>query len=80
MVSKANFTKKRVLVVDDSSYNLFVMKALLGEIQYFEVETAENGLIAIEICQVKDFDVIFMDLQMPVMDGFEVSIERHLVL
>lgn len=37
------------------------------------VEIVENGKLAVDIYQEKRFDVIFMDCQMPVMDGFEAT-------
>jgi CheY-like chemotaxis protein len=64
----------RVLVVDDDFLNLFLMKRYLSEWNT-TVSTAENGLYALE--QVKDaaFDIILMDIKMPVMDGLTASRE-----
>ena len=63
-----------MLVVDDSTYNLFVMKTLLGELLTVRVDTAGNGQEAVDACTSNQFDVVFMDIQMPIMDGFEVKI------
>jgi len=41
--------------------------------QGHRVEVASNGLEALEAVKVKKFDIVFMDLQMPVMDGIEAS-------
>jgi len=65
-----------ILLVDDNSFNLMVAKHMIEE-RGFNVVTAMNGEEAIE--KVKEnctngktpFKLIFMDLQMPVMDGFE---------
>jgi two-component system, sensor histidine kinase len=63
-----------VLLVDDSMAILkMTSKALLRE--GFTVTTAENGSIALNILKerAKDFDVVLTDLQMPVMDGLEMT-------
>ena len=58
----------KVLAVDDNEANLKLIKALLSE-QVAEVVEAENGMLAIELCKEETFSLIFMDIQMPVMDG-----------
>lgn len=61
-----------VLVVEDIPLNQLLMKTLLDDFG-FERDIAANGKIAIEKLKERDFDVILMDLQMPVMDGFEAT-------
>ena len=56
------------------------MKTLLGEMRSVNVETAANGQEALEICAEREFDVIFMDIHMPIMDGFEVTFHFLLLL
>jgi len=58
----------KVLAVDDNEANLKLINALLLE-QVSEVVLAENGIEALELCQNESFALIFMDIQMPVMDG-----------
>ncbi len=58
----------KVLAVDDNEANLKLIKALLLE-QVSEVIVADNGMSAIELCQTERFSLIFMDIQMPIMDG-----------
>lgn len=58
----------KVLAVDDNEANLKLIKALLLE-QVAEVVVAENGAEAIERCKHENFSLIFMDIQMPVVDG-----------
>jgi two-component system sensor histidine kinase BarA len=58
----------KVLAVDDNEANLKLINALLLE-QVSEVVLAENGMEALELCQSENFALIFMDIQMPVMDG-----------
>lgn len=60
----------RVLVVDDNSSIRDIVKQLLLLAQV-EVATAENGLDAIEKIRQNTYDLVLMDLQMPVMDGLE---------
>jgi len=58
----------KVLAVDDNEANLKLINALLLE-QVAEVTLAEDGLKALKICQHETFSLIFMDIQMPIMDG-----------
>ena len=62
----------RVLVVEDNEINQEVIGKLLN---WFgaDVTVAENGLRAVEAVQQAAYDLIFMDCQMPVMDGFEAT-------
>ncbi|MDI6047889.1 response regulator [Flavobacterium yafengii] len=62
----------KVLVVEDIALNQLLMKTLLDDFG-FELDIAENGKIAIEKLQEKDYDIILMDLQMPEMNGFEAT-------
>jgi two-component system sensor histidine kinase BarA len=58
----------KVLAVDDNEANLKLIEALLHE-QVMEVATAVNGKQAVEMCETEKFALVFMDIQMPVMDG-----------
>ncbi len=60
----------KVLAVDDNEANLKLINALLLE-QVNEVVLADNGIKAFELCKNESFDLIFMDIQMPIMDGYE---------
>ncbi|MFE3872536.1 response regulator [Flavobacterium sp. ZS1P70] len=62
----------KVLVVEDIALNQLLMKTLLDDFG-FERDIAENGKIAIELFQKNSYDIILMDLQMPVMNGFEAT-------
>ena len=66
---------KKVLMVDDSKLNLKIGVLLLQE-QGFIVDTAENGQAAIDLIKEKGidaYDFILMDVQMPVMGGYEAT-------
>ncbi len=62
----------RVLVVDDNKVNQMVARRMLEHFGY-EPELAANGEEAVEAVRRKDYDVVFMDVQMPVMNGFEAT-------
>lgn len=62
----------RVLVVEDSPMNLLLARRLLAKWKV-QVSEAENGLIAVAKAESETFDLIFMDLQMPELDGFEAT-------
>jgi PAS domain S-box-containing protein len=62
----------KVLVVEDITLNQLLMKTLLDDFG-FERDVADNGKIAIEMLQIKAYDAVLMDLQMPEMNGFEAT-------
>ncbi len=62
----------KVLVAEDIALNQLLMKTLLDDFG-FDRDIAENGKIAIEKLGAKSYDIILMDLQMPVMNGFEAT-------
>ena len=70
-VSKTGL-RGRVLVVDDNTVNRRVLKRML-EVLGLDVEMAEDGRQALEAAQEAAFDIILMDCQMPVMDGYEAT-------
>lgn len=65
---------KRVLVVDDNAINKVVIEAML-EPTNAELITADNGMEAVELATQNHFDLIFMDIHMPVMDGIQANRE-----
>ncbi|MEO5368423.1 MAG: ATP-binding protein, partial [Magnetococcus sp. WYHC-3] len=62
----------RILLVDDSSDNRQLIEAFLKNTPH-EVVQAENGLEAVQIYMSRPFDVVLMDIQMPVLDGIEAT-------
>jgi CheY-like chemotaxis protein/HPt (histidine-containing phosphotransfer) domain-containing protein len=66
------FPHARVLVVDDGEENRELVKLLLEEAK-LSVDEAENGQVGVEKAAVGGYDVILMDVQMPVMDGFTAA-------
>ena len=61
-----------VLVAEDNEVNQRVASLFLQR-SGFEVTVANNGQEAIDLLQTKDFDVVLMDCQMPVLDGYEAA-------
>ncbi|HAT72871.1 MAG TPA: hypothetical protein DCS63_08660 [Elusimicrobia bacterium] len=61
-----------VLIVDDSEDNRILMGSLLKGSR-IKLELAENGLVALEKFRSGVYDIVFMDIQMPEMDGFEAT-------
>ncbi len=65
--------KFKVLVVDDIEANLYAMKQVLKPIDKIEVLTVSNGVDALEIAEQQELALMFLDVQMPDMNGFEVA-------
>ncbi|MDD2944003.1 MAG: ATP-binding protein [bacterium] len=69
-------TPIKALLVEDNLVNQKVAIKILQKLN-IEVELAVNGLEALEKAEINTFDIIFMDCQMPVMDGFEATKNIH---
>ncbi len=67
-----NLAGKRILLVEDNDINQMVAQAILEDVG-IEVSIAGNGAEALEILNERDFDLVLMDIQMPIMDGLEAS-------
>ena len=71
----ADFSGKRILLVEDIELNREIAEVILEEAG-FEVETAPDGTDAVEMVKNSDeyyYDAILMDVQMPIMDGYEAT-------
>lgn len=68
-----NLDGLRVLLVEDNLINIKVAEKILSHWNV-NVDTAENGLIAIKKYQLNKYDIILMDLAMPIMDGYQATI------
>lgn len=61
----------KLLIVDD---NLINQKFLYYSLKnYFDIESVNNGLEAVDLLEKQDFDVVLMDLTMPIMDGADAT-------
>ena len=64
-----------VLLVEDNQVNQLVAGQILEQMR-LSVDVAENGQIAVDyICQGRHYDLVLMDVQMPVLDGYEATIQ-----
>jgi CheY-like chemotaxis protein len=81
MTSTTPLAKDRpaLLIVDDNCINLTLLRTFLRKLKFELVQESENGLDAVKRVQEridkgeKSYDIIFMDINMPVMDGFEAT-------
>jgi signal transduction histidine kinase/CheY-like chemotaxis protein len=69
-----NIIEAKILIVDDDISNLDMFKLLLENFKYeyninLDINTANNGYTAINFCEVNDYNMIFMDINMPDIDG-----------
>ena len=64
---------KKILVVEDNEDNRRILVYRLKKIGQFDIREAANGQEAIEAVGIDPPDLIFMDLKMPVMDGWEAT-------
>ncbi|WP_290734899.1 ATP-binding protein [Halobacteriovorax sp. JY17] len=71
-IERAN-DRKRILVAEDNKVNQLLVKKLLEKLGYNNYKIVENGQLAIEALNEESFDLILMDIQMPVMDGYEAT-------
>jgi PAS domain S-box-containing protein len=71
-ISEARRLKVRILVAEDNPTNRHVALGILGKIG-FRADAANNGREAIRALETAAYDLVFMDVQMPVMDGFEAT-------
>ncbi|TAK64131.1 response regulator [Methylobacter sp.] len=67
-----DYSGKRVLVVEDNKVNQRVILAQLAKFR-LKPDLADNGQVALEQMERQAYDVVFMDCQMPVMDGYEAT-------
>jgi len=64
--------KQTVLLVEDNKINQILTKKILEKFN-FEIYIANNGKEAVEMACIKQYDLILMDLHMPIMDGIEAT-------
>ncbi len=69
----ASTRQERILAVEDNPVNQKLIHCLLRRLGYSHITLSGNGLEAVKEVQMSRFDVILMDCQMPVMDGYEAA-------
>ncbi len=70
----ALFQEKRILLVDDDMRNVFALAKVLHD-KGMRTVKAEDGIRALEILSQEEFDLVLMDIMMPIMDGYQ-TIEK----
>ncbi|UCV20047.1 ATP-binding protein [Ferribacterium limneticum] len=70
---RTRFAGTRVLLVEDDEINQMVALELLHEVLGWPVDVAENGAVAVDKAGLADYDLILMDIQMPIMDGIKAT-------
>ena len=63
---------EHILVVEDEDSNYLLMERMLKNTGA-KLVWVKNGMEAIAICKLRDFDLVLMDIRMPVMDGYETT-------
>jgi PAS domain S-box-containing protein len=69
----ARFSSLRVLIVEDNRINQTIVKRMLSRFFHCDADVALNGREAVKMITEHPYDLVFMDVQMPVMDGFEAT-------
>jgi CheY-like chemotaxis protein len=69
-------TSKKVLIAEDSSVIQNLAKKIL-EFQNFEITAVKNGEQVIQLLDKEDFDIVLLDINMPVMDGMECQKSKN---
>jgi len=65
-------THPNILIAEDVESNFLYLKAVLSKLNA-TIFWAKNGLEAVELCKKNTIDLVFMDLQMPEMNGYEAT-------
>jgi CheY-like chemotaxis protein len=72
MISAEEFLHANILIVDDQDSNIALLEQLLKEAGYLCVSSTRNPQQVCELHRLNRYDLILLDLQMPIMDGFQV--------
>jgi len=72
VASSVHFLPGNILIVDDIENNRDLLNAIFAETR-LQVMTASNGLEAVKLCKQQSFDLILMDIHMPVMNGYQAA-------
>ena len=72
VIESGDIRKAKLLIVDDQPANVLLLEHLLGGAGYVSVASTVDPSRVCELHRENHYDLILLDLQMPVMDGFEV--------
>jgi len=70
----------KVLVVDDNEDNRLTLELLLEEFENLTIKEAKDGKEAIECFNEEFFDLVFMDILMPNIDGFDATQKSNKII
>jgi signal transduction histidine kinase/CheY-like chemotaxis protein len=77
-IKQKSFNGIKILIADDNHINIIMIKQFM-KLWGAECDTAENGSIALEMVKTNNYQMVLMDLEMPVMDGYQCAAAiRHL--
>ena len=62
---------KKILIAEDNDSNFILMSYILKK--YYQFERAKNGQEAVEMAEKNTYDIVLMDIKMPIMDGLEAT-------
>jgi CheY-like chemotaxis protein len=62
---------KKILIAEDNDSNYILMTYILKK--YYQFERAKNGQEAVEMAEKGGYDIVLMDIKMPIMDGLEAT-------
>ena len=62
---------KKILIAEDNDSNYILMSYILKK--YYQFERAKNGQEAVEMAEKGGYDIVLMDIKMPIMDGLEAT-------
>ena len=62
---------KKILIAEDNDSNYILMSYILKK--YYQFERAKNGQEAVEMAEKNTYDIVLMDIKMPIMDGLEAT-------
>jgi CheY-like chemotaxis protein len=72
MITESDILKASILIVDDLETNVQLLEQILGDAGYTQISSTRQPLEVRELHNKNQYDLILLDLQMPVMDGFQV--------
>lgn len=75
MINDTDISKAKILIVDDKGANVLLLQRMLQGAGYSSVFTTQNSTEVLQLHKVNKYDLILLDLQMPLLDGFGVMQE-----